>query len=1091
MRHEIGSRFASAKESAKLFSFIVSLVLLTAASTAMAQRPDVHEEPKTVEREADLSRSTAHQEGLRVNKPFRVAIVGATVHRDATSEPSVETILINRSRIEAIGADLELPAGTKVVDATGKHCYPGLIDAYVGNEFEFSGDKGTAYWNENIQSQLSVAESLKSDSIKIDSMRKAGFTAALVAPNKGVIHGQSSLVLLSNFENEHVLLAKDIAQHMRLTINRRNRLSGYPSSPMGAVALARQALYDAQWYQKAWQVAKADSSVQRPESNAALEALQPAIEGSQPVMVETSNELFVGRADRFAKEFGLNLIVLGSGNEYRRLDEVANINRPIVLPINFPKAPDVSSPEMAANVSLEDMMHWDHAPENPGRLSEKNIKFVLTSNGLKNKSEFLSNLRTAVKRGLPPKKALAAVTIDTARLYGVDELIGTLEKGKIANITVTDDDLFTDKSKVVETWVDGARYQAKKDPLRNVAGDWKLKGKGLSGKLLAIKSGKGSLSATIKSAEPKVTEDEDEEDSEKSKKKKDDGVKVKPISLSGTRLSGVFRSDEFGNDGISLFSLIVGDDGKATGQVTLPNGKTTPLSAVLQKNEVAKSKKPEKENDKEWDALTSDETKSTKQVAHGHGEKKRTTKPASYPVNYPLGAYGRTESPEQPASVLIQNVTIWTLDDRGKIENGSVLVADGKIKGVFAGDAELPEAEMVVDGEGCHLTPGIIDCHSHMASDSGINEGGQVITAEVRIGDMIDCDDITIYRQLGGGVTTSNILHGSANPIGGQNQVIKLRWGAGEQEMKFESAPKGIKFALGENVKQSRSSTSTRYPQTRMGVEQIIDDAFRAAKDYAAEHERWNENRNGLPPRRNLELDAIAEIVDGKRWVHCHSYRQDEILALIRTLDSHKITIGSFQHILEGYKVADAMAAHGATASAFADWWAYKYEVKDAIPYAGALMHRAGVVVSFNSDDGELARHLNHEAAKAVKYGGVPEIEALKFVTLNPAKQLRIDDRVGSIEKGKDADLVLWSGHPLSNLSFAKQTWIDGRKYFDREEDMDSQKEVKSMRLALIQKILESGEEMASPNRETIDQAKLWPRYDEYCHGHGHDDHDH
>ena len=185
------------------------------------------------------------------------------------------------------------------------------------------------------------------------------------------------------------------------------------------------------------------------------------------------------------------------------------------------------------------------------------------------------------------------------------------------------------------------------------------------------------------------------------------------------------------------------------------------------------------------------------------------------------------------------------------------------------------------------------------------------------------------------------------------------------------------------------------------------------------------------------------------------------------------------------------MAEHGAMASAFADWWAYKYEVKDAIPYAGALMHRAGVVVSFNSDDRELARHLNHEAAKAVKYGGVPEVEALKFVTLNPAKQLRIDDRVGSIEKGKDADLVLWSGHPLSNLSFAKQTWIDGRKYFDREEDLDSQKEVKSMRLALIQKILESGEEMASPNRETIDQAKLWPRYDEYCHGHGHDGHDH
>jgi N-acetylglucosamine-6-phosphate deacetylase len=211
----------------------------------------------------------------------------------------------------------------------------------------------------------------------------------------------------------------------------------------------------------------------------------------------------------------------------------------------------------------------------------------------------------------------------------------------------------------------------------------------------------------------------------------------------------------------------------------------------------------------------------------------------------------------------------------------------------------------------------------------------------------------------------------------------------------------------------------------------------------------------------------------------------------MRTLESHKITIGTFQHILEGYKVADQMAEHGAMASAFADWWAYKYEVKDAIPFAGALMHRAGVVVSFNSDDAELGRHLNHEAAKAVRYGGVSEVEALKFVTLNPARQLRIDDRVGSIEVGKDADLVLWSGHPLSNMSVVQQTWVDGRKYFDREEDSEMRAEVREQRLALIQKILTSGEEMEAKNSSSIDPAKLWPRHDEFCHGHSHDGHDH
>ena len=462
----------------------------------------------------------------------------------------------------------------------------------------------------------------------------------------------------------------------------------------------------------------------------------------------------------------------------------------------------------------------------------------------------------------------------------------------------------------------------------------------------------------------------------------------------------------------------------------------------------------------------------------------------SFPTNYPLGAYGVAELPEMPSSVLIKNVAIWTLDQTGKIDNGAILFGDGKVQSIFdlKNDLPLPDADLVIDGEGGHVTPGIIDCHSHMATDSGVNESGQAITAEVRIGDMIDPDDITIYRQLAGGVTTANILHGSANPIGGQNQVIKLRWGANEEDMKFANAPLGIKFALGENVKQSNWPRPTgRYPQTRMGVEQLIDDALRAAEDYNRRHEAYRRDRSGLPPRRDLELDTLVEVCKGKRWIHCHSYRQDEILALIRTLESHEITIGSFQHILEGYKVADEMVKHGATASTFADWWAYKYEVKDAIPYAGALMHDTGLIVSFNSDDDELGRRMNQEAAKAVRYGGVDEVEAMKFVTLNPAKQLRIDDQVGSLESGKHADLVLWSGHPLSNLSRVRQTWVDGRKFFDIKEDSKRRKENQQRRNALIQKILTSGAKMEAKSKENTDPAKLWPRHDEFC---GHDDHE-
>ena len=277
--------------------------------------------------------------------------------------------------------------------------------------------------------------------------------------------------------------------------------------------------------------------------------------------------------------------------------------------------------------------------------------------------------------------------------------------------------------------------------------------------------------------------------------------------------------------------------------------------------------------------------------------------------------------------------------------------------------------------------------------------------------------------------------------------------------MKFAEAPPGIKFALGENVKQSNwgDNYTRRYPQSRMGVEQIIRDAFLAARQYRHRQRAWQATRQGLPPRHDLELEAIAEIQEGKRWIHCHSYRQDEILALLRTLESFGIQIGTLQHILEGYKVAEVMQRHGAMASSFSDWWAYKAEVFDAIPFNGALMHDAGIVVSFNSDDQELARHLNHEAAKAVKYGDVPPPEALKFVTLNPARQLRIEAYVGSIEVGKHADLVVWSGPPLSVFSRCEQTWIDGRKYFDLQEDQAARPRWQQMRATLVQKILQIG----------------------------------
>jgi imidazolonepropionase-like amidohydrolase len=427
---------------------------------------------------------------------------------------------------------------------------------------------------------------------------------------------------------------------------------------------------------------------------------------------------------------------------------------------------------------------------------------------------------------------------------------------------------------------------------------------------------------------------------------------------------------------------------------------------------------------------------------------------ASYPVPLPFNAYGRDKLPDQPEWVAFTHATIWTSGPAGKIEDGTLLVHRGKVSAVGR-NLSVPKGAVVVDATGKHISPGIIDCHSHSATDGGVNEGGQTVTAEVRIGDFLDEDDINIYRELAGGTTEAHVLHGSANTIGGQCQLIKLRWGVGQDELKFAGWLPTIKFALGENVKQSYAPVATgRYPQTRMGVEQLLRDEFTAAKNYKAQWDAWNANHRGIPPRKDLELDAVSEVLQGKRYIHCHSYRQDEVLSLLKVCDEYGATIGALQHILEGYKVADEIAKRGIGASTFSDWWAYKIEVTDAIPYNAAIMENTGVVVSMNSDSDELARRLNTEAGKTVKYGGLSEEEALRTVTWNPARQLRVEKQVGSLEPGKDADFVLWSGPPLLYQSLCEQTWIDGRRYFDRDEDLQMRVKQEKMRATLVQKAL-------------------------------------
>ena len=407
-----------------------------------------------------------------------------------------------------------------------------------------------------------------------------------------------------------------------------------------------------------------------------------------------------------------------------------------------------------------------------------------------------------------------------------------------------------------------------------------------------------------------------------------------------------------------------------------------------------------------------------------------------------------------PKFVVVSNAMIWTSGPKGNLENADIIIEAGKFKAVgkdLAAKMKPANGTVFINGSGRHVTSGLVDAHNHSMILGGVNEGTLPSTAMVRISDVVNSESENIYLQLAGGLTTANLLHGSANPIGGQNSVIKLRHGNAPADLILDSAPPGIKFALGENVKQSNwgDKKTTRFPQTRMGVRTFIQNRFLAAKEY---QHRWQEFAKGNipPPRRDLELEAIVEILDGKRKIHCHSYRQDEILVFLRLMEEFKVQVGTLQHVLEGYKIADEIARHGAGASCFSDWWAYKYEVIDAMPYAGALMHKRGATVSFNSDSSDLARRLNLEAAKAVKYGGVAEQDALAFVTINPARQLRIDSSVGSIEPGKDADFVLWSKSPLDSATLCLETWIDGRKYFDRELAGKRTADLQSERDALI-----------------------------------------
>jgi imidazolonepropionase-like amidohydrolase len=1020
-------------------------------------------------------------DGLHQHAPSVYALTHAKITLEPGRVLDDATLVVRDGAIVAVGSKAVVPDDASIIDLSGKSIYPGFIDAY-SEQSATPIDGGAKHWNALITPELDLATQYRPDEPTLEKLRRQGFVARLVAPSAGIVKGQSLLVTTSNESGRAAIWQSEVAMHVRLGIPRNRSRGGYPNSPMGAVALARQTFLDAQWYRQAWAAYHANATLPRPDRNDALNAVSESLASGQRVVIDGANELYLLRADAFAREFSLQAILRGSGQEYQRLDAVRATGRSLIIPVNFPKPPAVQSPELARSVELEELMHWELAPENPARLDEAGIRFAFTSSGLNDTSEFLSQIRQAVKRGLSSDAALRALTTTPAEFLGVDSRLGTLAVGKSASFLVTDGDVFEKATRIHATWIDGNRYEISKPQPDDLRGDWKLTlaGSKTDEKRLTLKlTGKpdklvGAMAVSKKDAKPIET-------------------KIDVIAFSEPVLTGRFSGKSLGQSGMVQFSAIAIPDSNdrigLTGTIAWPDGKSVSFVAVRAEKE--KSKQPDEEKKTETASNDADTEKSdaNKEEAVSSTDKKEPAKESTVEqvttvskVTYPLSAFGRSSSPNQPKHLVIKNATLWTCSPLGVLQDTSILISSGKIASIGK-TIDVPSDAIVIDAMGKHVTPGIIDCHSHMATDGGVNEGTQAITAEVRIGDFIDCDDIDIYRQLAGGVTTANILHGSANPIGGQNQVIQLRWGELFDAMRFTKAPPGIKFALGENVKRSNMTedTSERYPQTRMGVDQLMRDSFHAAKNYHQQWMRWQEKHDTLPPRRDLELEALSQVLRGERWVHCHSYRQDEILALLRTCEEFGIKIATFQHILEGYKVADAMARHGAMGSSFSDWWAYKMEAYDAIPYNGAIMHKSGVVVSFNSDDQELARHLNHEAAKAVRYGQVDPEEALKFVTLNPAKQLRIDEYVGALLPGKQADFVIWSGPPLSLLSRCEQTWIDGRKYFDMQEDLELRTAANATRARLVQKILSSGQPSGKATENDKPDESLWPREDIYC----------
>ena len=935
------------------------------------------------------------------------------------------SVVIRNGVIEAVGRDVKIPADADRISGKGLFVYAGFIDG-AGSQLLDTEKKpqpapgrkwDTARYvlaatrpdnRKGLTPEYLAAENLKLDAGKLDELRKAGFAAVHILPDDGLAAGQGSLVTTAGpTPREAVMVAGTVNSFALKALGG----DGYPATLMGATAHLRQAFLDARHYAEHWRLFReSKAGISRPPSDPALETLNEVLEAKRRSVFLASRRDDIHRALDFCDEHQLKPILWGGSEVHRCLDRLTKDKIDLILELNFGEMPKIEKPadskKLAADgkdpirVQEDRRAKWLDRVRGFSELHKRELRFAVTSRELKAPADVLAGLRTLIKEGLPRDAALAALTTHPAEILGVGDRLGTLKPGKLASVVILTRPFDDEKTKVRHLFVDGRHFEYNRDekPSADTPQDEKP--------AIAERPIIGTWELTIENA----------------------GTPTKArltLTREGGKLGGSFRSSQ-GNGSVSSVKVQ-----KEKLEFAVRFGGSSNEAVVfqftgrLEKDQLAGEMKIPFGGSSKWTAVRDDspgKEPARPAVAQQSPKDELPTELDSDRLSArPFKTGG---------NVFIQNATIIT--GTGKtLEGASLLIRGGKIAGL--GKNLEPDPGMkVIDATGRFVMPGIIDTHSHIMITSGINESTQSIVPEVRIKDVLNTDDVSEYRALAGGVTAARIFHGSANVIGGQDAVIKLKHGKTAREHILQDAPQGVKFALGENVKYR----TTRFPNTRLGVEATLNRAFMEALDYRRkwnDYERDTSQKNLLPPRRDLRLEALADIVNHKKFIHSHCYRADEILMLLRVASELGIRVWSLQHVLEGYKIAPEIAAHGASCSTFSDWWAYKIEAYDATPYNAAVLNEAGVNVVIKSDDGELIRHLYHEAAKTVRYGNMPIDNALQTVTRNPARELGIDDRLGTLEVGKDADLAIYNGHPLSAYARCEMTLIEGEIYFSRE----------------------------------------------------------